>query len=119
MSQKLHYACKHCLTSSQIFTTKSGHHAFRSCEPVSVHRRVTETTKHLNPLLSPIYQEGQNDLGGLPWKLARGDRLTALWYCSCEYSKMYQCHHGVSRPLRLLGPREGEVRKALIVHKSY
>lgn len=49
MSQKQHYACKHCLTSPRIYTIECGHHAFETCEPVSVHKRVTETTNHLTP----------------------------------------------------------------------
>lgn len=70
MSQKLHYTCKHCLTSPQIFTIECGHRAFESCESFGVHKRVTETTKHLTPS-SP--------------DLIRKDRTN--WVCSLEVSQ--------------------------------
>lgn len=65
MGQKLHYACKRCLTNPQIFTTECGHHALESCGLVSVHKRVTGLTKHLTPSSAWLDQGGENELGVL------------------------------------------------------
>lgn len=115
-SKKLHYACKHCLTSPHIFTIECGHHASKSCEPVSVHKRVTETTKHLTPSSS---------------QFTRKDRTN--WECSLKVSQGWQTNITVlklwaqqdtsvpsrnQRTTEVTGGHEGVREGGLTAHKS-
>lgn len=92
MGQKLHYACKRCLTNPQIFHYWVWASCLGKLWTSQRPQKSNRTNQTLNPLLCLTWSRRRERTGSAHSKLAGSDRPTPRCYCSWERRKKYPCH---------------------------